>query len=82
MGAGFPIFRQVQDNYRFGGEQHTDPASDHKNSNPATLAPCPLWLSTVSQSGWPHQEDESLLRIEKHKQEQDKMQLDNLQMYD
>jgi hypothetical protein len=32
------------------GERHTDPASDHKDPNPATLAPCLLWLSTVSQS--------------------------------
>ena len=50
-GTGFLIFRQVQDDYRFGGERHTHPASDHKDPNPATLAPRLLWLSTVSQSG-------------------------------
>jgi hypothetical protein len=43
-------------NYRFGGEWHTDPASDHKDPNPATLAPRLLWLSTVSQSDWTRQE--------------------------
>jgi hypothetical protein len=32
------------------GERHTDPASDHKDPNPATLAPRLLWLSTMSQS--------------------------------
>ena len=48
MGTWFLIFRQVQDNYRFGGERHTDPVSDHENPNPATLAPHLVWLSTVS----------------------------------
>jgi hypothetical protein len=38
------------------GERHTDPASDHKDPNPATLAPRLLWLSTMSQSSWPRQE--------------------------
>jgi hypothetical protein len=55
-GTWFPIFRQVQDNYRFGQKRHTDPASYHKDPNPTTLAPCLLWLSTVSQSSWPHHE--------------------------
>jgi hypothetical protein len=30
MGTWFPIFRQVDDNYRFGGARHTDPALDQK----------------------------------------------------
>jgi hypothetical protein len=51
MREHFLIFRQVQDNYRFGWKRHTDPASDHKDLKPATLAPRLLWLSTVSQSG-------------------------------
>jgi hypothetical protein len=50
-GGGVLIFRQVQDNYRFGGERHIDPASDYKDLNPATLAPRLLWSSTMSQSG-------------------------------
>jgi hypothetical protein len=39
------IFRQVQ--YK---DQYTDPASDHKDSNPTNLALRLLWLSTISQS--------------------------------
>jgi hypothetical protein len=50
MGTRFLIFFQVQDNYRFGRKRHTDPASDHKDPNPTTLAPRLLWLSTMSQS--------------------------------
>jgi hypothetical protein len=50
MGMRFPIFRQVQNNYRFGWKRHIDPAWDHKDSNPATLASRILWLPTVSQS--------------------------------
>jgi hypothetical protein len=44
MGTLFPIFRQVQDNYRFGRKRHTDLASDHKDPNPATLALRLLWF--------------------------------------
>ena len=39
------------DKQRFDGERHTDPASDHTDPNPATLAPRLLWLSTMSRSG-------------------------------
>ena len=42
MGTGFQIFHQVQDNFRFGGHRHTDPASDLKDPNPTTLATCLL----------------------------------------
>jgi hypothetical protein len=35
-GTRFLIFRQVQDNYRFGQKRYTNPASDHKDPNPAT----------------------------------------------
>ena len=36
-----------RDKQRFDGERHTDPASDHTDPNPATLAPHFLWLSSV-----------------------------------
>ena len=43
---GFPIFRKVQDNYRFGGFETHRSSFKSKEMNPATLAPRILWLST------------------------------------
>ena len=36
---GFPIFRKVQDNYRFGGFETHRSGFKSKEMNPATLAP-------------------------------------------
>jgi len=46
MGTAFLIFRQFEINNDLFGEQHNDLASNHKELNPATLAPRLLWLST------------------------------------
>ena len=39
MGTWVPDLPSGGDKQRFDGERHTDPASDHTDPNPATLAP-------------------------------------------
>jgi hypothetical protein len=51
MGTGSRSSVRFKINNDLFGERRTDLASDHKDPNPATLAPRLLWLSTVSQSG-------------------------------
>ena len=56
------------------GEWHTDPASDHIDPNPATLAPHLLCLSTVHSPVDLTTKANTCLRMKEHKQERERTQ--------
>ena len=70
---GVPDLPSGGDNYRLSELlTHVDPASDQLDPNPAIAAPRILWLSTVHCPVDVTKKANPCVRIEEHKQEQER----------